>query len=117
VKPRIAALLLLCLPAAAPAQAPAASAAGTWDLVWQTRKGPTRSGWLVVAQRGSDVRAQIHGRGAVKASGTISGSALTLKGSRLAVPYVIAARVDGDRMEGSLKMLSVERRFTGYRRR
>jgi hypothetical protein len=117
VKPPIAALLLAALPGLAAAQAPAASAAGTWDLVWQTRKGPSRSGWLVVTQRGSAVHAEIHGRGAVSADGSLAGPVMTLKGSRLAIPYVIAARVDGDRIEGSLKVLSVERRFTGYRRR
>jgi len=112
----IATLLLATLPGLAAAQGPAAGAAGTWDLVWQTRKGPSRSGWLVVTQRGNAVHAEIHGRGAVSADGTVSGALLTLKGSRLAIPYVIAARVDGDRIEGSLKVLSVERRFTGYRR-
>jgi hypothetical protein len=117
MKLSIAALLLACLPGLAAAQAPAVSAAGTWDLVWKTRKGASRSGWLVLTQHGNQVHAEVHGRGAVSANGTVSGALLTLRGSRLAVPYVIAARIDGDRIEGSLKVLSVERRFTGYRRR
>ena len=117
VKLPIAALLLAGLPALAAAQAPATNAAGTWDLVWQTRKGPSRSGWLVVTQRGNALHAEIHGRGAVSANGSLAGSRMTLRGSRLAISYVIDARVDGDRIEGSLKVLSVERRFTGYRRR
>jgi len=117
MKPPIAALLLASLPALAAAQAPAPSPAGTWDLVWQTRKGPSRSGWLVVTQRGNALHAEIHGRGAVRADGSLAGALMTLRGSRLAIPYVIAARIEGDRIEGSLKVLSVERRFTGYRRR
>jgi hypothetical protein len=33
------------------------------------------------------------------------------------VPYTISGRVAGDRMEGSLKVMSVTKVFTGTRRR
>jgi hypothetical protein len=103
------------LPAQAPQPAPAA-VAGTWDLTWQTRKGPRREGRFVIAQQGSAIRGEIYGRGSVKAKGTVSGSAFTLRGNRMAVPYTISGRVSANRMEGTIEVLSVTRRFTGTRR-
>ena len=103
--------------AAQPASASAPAAmAGTWDLTWQTRHGPERNGWLVVTQSGSRIAAEIHGKGAVKAKGTIAGHDYVLRGSRMMVPYTISGRVDGDRLTGTLKILSVQRSFTGARR-
>jgi hypothetical protein len=123
MKPLFAASAALVL-AAAPAppgtaQAPqpaAAAIAGTWDLIWQTRKGPRREGWFVITRQGAALRGEIHGRGSVKAKGNVSGSDFTLRGSRMAVPYTITGRVAGNRMEGTLKVLSVTRHFTGTRR-
>ena len=63
---RLAALSAFALISAAPAAAPAQPAAapvnmaGTWDLTWQTRRGPERSGHLVVTQSGTRLTAQIH---------------------------------------------------------
>lgn len=107
-------LLLLLLPAA---DAPPANVAGTWDLTWQTRKGPSRRGYLVITQQGTQLRARIHGQGEISAKGSATGSAFTLVGTRYAVRYTIAGRIQGDRMAGSLKVLSVEKHFTGQRRR
>ncbi|HEX2764152.1 MAG TPA: hypothetical protein VHM92_09990 [Allosphingosinicella sp.] len=114
---RLAFLLAAPLLLLSAAPAPPRNVAGTWDLIWQTRKGPSRRGYLVVVQQGAQLRAEIHGQGEVSAKGTIAGDAFTLRGSRYAVRYTIAGRVQGDRMAGSLKVLSVERRFTGQRRR
>jgi len=123
VSPLLAASAALAFAAAAtPAAAalaprPAAAAvAGTWDLTWQTRKGPRREGRFVIFQQGAALRGEIQGRGSVKATGRASGSGFTLRGSRMAVPYTITGRVAGDRMEGTLKVLSVTRPFTGTRR-
>jgi hypothetical protein len=111
---------LLFLLAAAPAPAsqyqPPAAMAGTWDLTWQTRRGPRREGYFVIRQDGERVEAEIHGRGAVKARGTVNGSAFALRGSRMAVPYRIDGRVSGAHLEGTIRILTVERRFTGTRR-
>jgi hypothetical protein len=98
------------------AQAAPANIAGTWDLTWQTRHGPSRSGWLVVTQQGNRIAAEIHGQGAVKARGEISGADFILRGSRLAIPYTISGRLEGAALTGSLKILSIDRRFTGTRR-
>lgn len=98
------------------AQAAPASIAGTWDLTWQTRHGPSKSGWLVVTQQGNRIAAEIHGQGAVKAKGEINGADFTLRGSRLAIPYTISGRIEGGTLTGSLKILSIDRRFTGTRR-
>jgi hypothetical protein len=98
------------------AQAAPADIAGTWDLIWQTRHGPSRSGWLVVTQQGSRIAAEIHGQGAVKAKGEIEGAEFILRGSRLAIPYTISGRLEGGSLKGSLKILSIDRSFTGTRR-
>ena len=90
--------------------------AGTWDLIWQTRHGPEQKGYLVVRQSGTRLEAEIHGQGSVKAKGTLAGRQFALRGSRLAIPYLIAGTVEGNRLAGSLRILSVERRFTGLRR-
>lgn len=47
----------------------------------------------------------------------MAGHSFSLRGRRMAVPYVIAGTIDGDRIAGSLKVLTVEMRFTGTRRR
>lgn len=107
---------LFALWAALTAAAPAANLAGTWDLIWQTRRGPQQRGYLVVEQAGSALRAEIHGQGQVRARGTAAGAAFRLRGSRLAVPYRIEGRLNGARLEGTLKILHIERRFTGVRR-
>jgi len=110
---------LLALAAAAappPAQAPVPRFDGIWDLTWQTRRGPQQRGYIVLTRRGAGIEGEIHGRGSVRARGTVSGAGFVLRGSRMLVPYTIEGRVHGDRLEGSLKMLSVDRRFTGVRR-
>jgi hypothetical protein len=113
--------ILAGVPAGAASAEPAAAQAaetmaGIWDLTWQTRHGPERKGYLVVRQSGVRLDAEIHGRGSVKAKGTLAGNSFTLRGSRLAIPYTISGRVEGGWLAGSLKILSVERRFTGARR-
>lgn len=119
----IAALaLILAGPEAAAARAVASPVAapqridGIWDLSWQTRKGIARRGHMVIEQSGASLSARIHGQGSVAAKGSIAGSSFTLRGSRMAVPYVISGRIEGGRMVGSLKVLTVERHFTGARR-
>jgi hypothetical protein len=112
-----AALGLASLAFAAQAQAQAPRFDGIWDLIWQTRSGPSHRGYLVLHQGGNALSGEIHGRGSITASGTVSGSAFVLRGSRMLVPYRIEGRVRGDRMEGALKVMSVDRRFTGIRRR
>jgi hypothetical protein len=109
-----AAALLALGAGGARAQAPIA---GVWDLTWETRRGPERNGQLAIVQEGERLRAEIRGRGAVKAKGKASGSRFELRGSRMMVPYIIAGTVSGDRMTGSFKVMSVEKRFSGVRRR
>lgn len=110
-----AALGLASLACAAQAQAPRFD--GVWDLIWQTRSGPRRSGTITLRQRGAALSAELRGRGSVNASGTVNGAAFVLRGSRMLVPYRIEGHVEGDRMEGAFKVMSVDRRFTGIRRR
>lgn len=113
----IAALLAAPALAAEPRPAPAAAAIeGTWDLIWQTRRGPRQSGWLVLRVTGSQVVGELHGQGSVTARGSVTGSGFTLRGSRMLVPYTVEGRLAGTRLEGTIRMLSVERRFTGTRR-
>ncbi|HEX8672481.1 MAG TPA: alpha/beta hydrolase, partial [Longimicrobium sp.] len=88
---------------------------GTWDLYWQTARGPSQSGYLVIAQRGDSLAAEIHGSGELQASGAINGREVLLTGRRI-VPFEIRAHVAGDTLRGSLKVLTTERRFTGIRR-
>ncbi len=71
---------------------------------------------MVIEQRGSALTAQIHGQGSVKAAGAVDGAAFNLRGRRMGTPYVIAGRLEGGKLTGSLKVLTVERRFTGIRR-
>lgn len=106
--------------AAAPspsAPAPAVSFEGTWDLQWKTRKGLTPGGYMVIRQKGARFKAELHGQGSIDASGRLDGDRFVLRGSRMLVPYVMAGTLHGDTIEGSLKVLSVDRRFIGRRRR
>ncbi|TMJ20223.1 MAG: hypothetical protein E6G92_10860 [Alphaproteobacteria bacterium] len=109
-------LCLGMIAAAGAAQAPAPRFDGIWDLTWQTRHGPERRGYFVLRRQGSALRGQIHGQGSVTANGSIEGNGFVLRGSRMLVPYRIEGHVSGDRMEGALKVMSVDRRFTGVRR-
>jgi hypothetical protein len=113
---RLAAAGLLLAAAAGTAQAPAARFDGTWDLTWQTRRGPQQKGYLVLSRSGAALSGEIHGRGSVRATGSASGSGFVLRGRRMLTPYRIEGQVSGDRMQGSLKVLSVNLRFTGVRR-
>lgn len=106
-------------PAAAPAPAPVQARPGlqgTWDLEWQTRRGPSPGGYLVIRQNGADLDAELHGRGSIRATGSIEGSRFTLRGERLFVPYTLDGELSGDRIEGALKVMSIERHFVGRRR-
>jgi hypothetical protein len=102
----------------APAQAAARpqQMGGTWDLSWKNRRGETRTGYMVVEQRGAQLVAEVYDRGGATATGTIAGSAFTLRGTRMALPFTVAGRAKGGRMTGTLSALGLERRFTGIRR-
>ena len=101
----------------APAQPrPPAGLHGIWDLEWQTRRGVSPGGYLVIRQNGSALEAELHGRGSIRASGSVEGSRFTLRGERFFVPYTLTGVLSGDRIEGELKVMSVERRFVGRRR-
>lgn len=91
-------------------------AAGTWDLFWKTGKGTSQSGYLVIRQTGTALAADVHGRGELKAAGTLTGNEVVLTGRKIA-PFEIRAVVSGDTLAGALKVLSVERQFTGVRRK
>ena len=95
---------------------PAARLQGTWDLQWKTRRGLTPGGHMVISQKGERFRAKLHGRGSIDASGTLEGDRFVLRGSRMLVPYRMTGIVRGDTIEGSLKVMSVERHFIGRRR-
>jgi len=103
---------------AAPAQPQrAGSLAGTWELSWRTGQGPWERRYAVIQQNGSHVHARILGEGELSAQGNVSGSRFALRGWRLAVPFYIQGRWQGDRLEGSLRRLTVTHRFIGRRRR
>lgn len=104
------------LPAAAQAAPAAQRIGGTWDLTWKNRRGETRQGSMVVEQRGTQLVAHVYDRGGATATGSISGSDFTLRGSRLALPFTVTGRVKGRKMTGLLVALGTERRFTGTRR-
>ena len=89
---------------------------GTWDLTWKSRRGNTRTGYMVVEQRGAQLVAQVYDRGGATATGTISGSHFTLRGTRMALPFTVTGRAKSGRMTGTLNALGIERRFTGTRR-
>ncbi len=112
----VAALGLAAFAVRAPAQE-ASSISGTWDLYWQTRRGPRQSGHMVFRQNGSELRAELHGQGQVSARGTVNGDSFSLRGTRMLVSYRIDGRWQGDRLEGSFRVLSTNKPFTGVRRR
>ena len=110
--------LLAASAAAQPAPTqPAGSITGTWDMYWQTKSGPRKSGYMVFRQNGSDLRAELHGKGKVNARGSVNGDSFVLRGTRMLVGYRIEGRRQGDRLQGSLKVLSVDKAFTAVRRR
>lgn len=72
---------------------------------------------MTVEQHGSQLVATVYDRGGASATGTIAGSAFTLEGRRLGLPFTVTGRVQGRKMVGTLLALGVvERRFTGVRR-
>lgn len=103
-------------PLSAQGLAQASALEGTWDLTWQTRHGPQRSGFIVMRREGASLVGEIHGQGAITARGSLSGATFNLTGSRMLVPYRLDGRLVAGRIEGSLPVLSIERRFIGLRR-
>lgn len=112
-RPRFA---LPSVPAAAVRDTTPENVQGTWDLYWQTARGPSRNGYLVITQHGRELAAEVHGRGELRASGRIVGRQVLLSGRRI-VPFEIQAQAAGDTLRGTLKVLTTERHFTGVRRR
>lgn len=112
----VAVLGLAAFAVRAPAQE-ADSISGTWNLYWQTRRGPRQSGYMVFRQNGSALSAELHGQGQVSVRGTVNGDSFSLRGTRMLVSYRIDGRRQGDRLEGSFRVLSANQRFTGVRRR
>jgi hypothetical protein len=108
--------LLLSAEAAAASRKPQ-QIGGTWDATWRNSRGAPRKGLIVVDQRGDQLSARIVDRGNVTATGSIEGSAFTLRGTRLGVPFTITGRVQGRKMSGSLTAILTDRRFTATRRR
>jgi len=100
----------------APATQRITDVSGRWDLHWQTTKGPSQSGYLVIRQSGAALQAEVHGDGTLEATGTSRGDSLVLSGRRI-VNFEIRAIARADTLTGVLKVLTVERRFTGVRRR
>jgi len=110
-----AGLLFLAAPAVAQAPEPFD---GTWDLFWATRDGGTKQeGWLVIDQTGPQVAVQIHGKGNLRASGTAEGDGFRVQGRKMGAPFTISGRLVSGRLRGSVKVLTVDRRFEGVRRR
>ena len=114
----LAGLIGAPMPAASPAfAAPAPQRiGGTWDLSWRNSRGEIRRGSMTVEQRGSQLVATVYDRGGATATGSISGSAFTLEGRRLALPFTVTGRVQGRKMTGVLLALGIERRFSGVKR-
>ena len=108
--------MLLTAGSGPPDATPQPTVEGTWDLTWQTRKGPSQNGYLVIRRIGNKLSAEIHGKGAIRASGSLSGHSFSLSGTRMLVRYEISGTWTTDDMTGTLKVLTVERHFTGKRR-
>ena len=90
---------------------------GSWDLFWKTRQGVKQEGWLVLDQTGRRVVAQIYGKGSLRAAGEVRGSTFAVRGRKMGAPFTISARLEDGRLSGSVKVLSVDRPFTGVRRK
>ena len=100
-----------------PPPAPTESFAGTWDLTWRKRQGgESRSGHLVIRQTGRRLTAEVHGQGSLRAAGEAEGPVFSLRGRRMGVPFTIGGRLQEGRLVGSVKVLTVDRRFVGVRR-
>ena len=89
---------------------------GIWDVSWRNGHGAQRTGYLRFEQQGETLRAEIHARSSVNARGTVRGRAFELRGSRMMIPYRVEGQVDGNRIQGVFRAMSVERRFSGTRR-
>lgn len=111
-----AALLLLMGTSDAFAFANQQSVDGIWDLTWQTRRGPSQSGYIVMSHTGRSIFGEIRGKGTIKASGTEWGNSFRLSGTKMIVRYDLLGTWAGDRMQGKLKVLTLEKQFTGKRR-
>jgi hypothetical protein len=89
---------------------------GTWDATWRNSRGEARKGLIVIDQRGSQISARVESHGNVTATGALTGSNFTLRGSRMGVPFTITGRVQGKKMSGMLSAILTERHFTAVKR-
>ena len=48
--------------------------------------------------------------------GTAEGAAFAVHGRRMGAPFTISGRLEDGRLHGSVRVLSVDRRFVGARR-
>ena len=90
---------------------------GVWEASWQNSRGTTRKGLIVIEQNGARLSARIESHGNVTATGTLRGTAFTLRGNRLGVPFTVEGQIQGKKMRGLLSAILVERPFTAVRRK
>ena len=101
---------------AAPEEA-SAVVAGTWEMSVEKRKGGAEVWTLTLAQEGETLKGSILSAGGdLPVEGTLRGRALKLSAKKMGVTVDFPATFDGEKLEGTMRVLTINRRWTARRR-
>ena len=90
---------------------------GKWEMTVQKRRGGTQNWTLTLEQNADQLKGVINSEGGdLPVTGTIKGNIINLSAKRFAVTVEFPAVLQGDTMEGEMRVLTVNRHWTAKRR-
>jgi hypothetical protein len=94
-----------------------ADLSGVWAMSMEKRRGGAQEWTLTLRQEGERLEGFIRSEGGdLAVSGTVRGRAVELSAERMGVTVEFPAAFDGERLAGTMRALTVERRWTARRK-
>lgn len=94
-----------------------ADVGGVWAMSVEKRRGGTQEWTLTLRQEGERLEGFIRSEGGdLRVEGTVRGRAVELSAKKMGVTVEFPATFDGEQLAGTMRALTVERRWTARRR-
>lgn len=103
-------------PAPSPGEA-TADLSGVWAMSVEKRRGGAQEWTLTLRQEGERLEGFIRSEGGdLAVTGTVRGRAVALSAQKMGVTVEFPAAFDGEKLAGTMRSLTVERRWTARRK-
>ena len=90
---------------------------GVWAMSVEKRRGGAQEWTLTLRQEGEKLEGSIRSEGGdLPVTGTVKGRAVELSAKRMGATVEFPATFDGEQLAGTMRALTVERRWTARRR-